>query len=119
MKVINGWLKEPENYDKEFWQYYNYNIQQLAFHVHDGIGGDELPPSSLIQLQSTVLPTVPDTDGFFSEIVTLPAGNTFDNTTISFFLNGDRVYLDYIKVDDTSYKVISPYNTITFEVRYA
>ena len=118
MKVINDWLKQPEAYDKEFWQYNEFNINELAFHTHDGTRGDKLPPSSLTQLSTTVLPATPD-GLLYSETVTLPTDNTFDNTTISFFLSGSRVYLDYEKVDDDNFKVYSPYNTITYEVRYA
>lgn len=118
MKVINDWLKQPEAYDKDFWQYNEFNINELAFHTHDGIQGDQLPPSSLTQLADTVTPATPE-GIYYSATKTLPTGNTFDNTTISFFLNGERIYLGYEKVDDDNFKVISPYNTVTYEVRYA
>lgn len=118
MKIINSWLKQPEAYDKEFWQYNDFNINELAFHTHDGTRGDKLPPSSLSQLTDTVTPSTPE-GNFYTAIKTLPTGNTFDNTTISFFLAGARVYLDYEKIDDDNYKVIAAYNTNTYEVRYA
>ena len=118
MIVVNDWLKQPEAYDKEFWQYNEFNINELAFHTHDGTRGDKIPPSSLTQLQDSVTPSTPD-GLYYSATVTLPTDNTFDNTTISFFLNGSRVYLDYEKVDDDNYKVFSAYDNLTYEARYA
>ena len=118
MIVVNDWLKQPEAYDKQFWQYNEFNINELAFHTHDGTRGDKLPPSSLDQLEDTFQTTTPD-GLYFSTTVTLPTDNKFNDTTISFFLNDARVYLDYEKVDDDNFKVFSPYDTLTYEVRYA
>jgi hypothetical protein len=118
MKIINNWLKQPESYNKEFWQYNDFNINELAFHTHDGEKGDKLPPSSLDQLTAQIQTTVAD-GSMYKNTVTLPTNVKFDDTTISFFLNGARVYLDYAKVDDDNYDVWSPYNTLTYEARYA
>ena len=120
MIVINNWLKQPEAYDKEFWQYSEFNINELAFHVHDGQKGDKLPPSSLNQIQSTVTTdTSEPSTGLFYVDVAMPSGNTFDNTTISFFDGNDRVYLDYSRIDNNTYRVYSAYNNKSYGVRYA
>jgi hypothetical protein len=118
MKVINGWLKQPNNYDHEFWQYNDFNINELAFHVHDGEKGDKLPPSSLTQVSASFQTTTSD-GSFYKDTITLPTGMTFDQTSISFFLSGVRVMLEYSKVDDDNYDVWSPYNDLTYEARYA
>ena len=123
MQIINGWLKSAQNYDQQFWAYNAFNINALAFHVHNGDDGDQLPPSSLLQLSDSFNTTDAETFGFSATIalpVTAPATTNFDNTTISFFDDvGARAYLNYEKIDDENYKVYSAYNTITFEARYA
>ena len=121
MKVINDWLKQPEAYDSEFWQYQEFNINELAFHVHDGDKGDKLPPTSLTQDNTqTVQPNTLDAGtGLYYADVTMPTGFTFDDTTISFFENNIRAYLDYDKQSDTSFRVYSVFNDKTYGVRYA
>lgn len=118
MLVINGWLQQPENYDSNLWSYLNYNIGVIATHVHDGTEGDKLPPSSLTQLADTVQPTTVSGSLYYAD-KTFPSGNTWSNTTISFFLNDERIYLDYEKIDENNYRVYSVFNTVTYEVRYA
>lgn len=118
MIVINDWLQQAEDDDTNFWDYYEYNINQLANHTHDGTAGDKLPPSSLTQLSSTVQPITLSGTLYYAD-KDLPTGCTFDDTTISFFLNDERIYLDYEKVDSDTFRVWSVFNTVTYEVRYA
>ena len=120
MKVVNNWLKLPEAYDANFWQYNEFNINELAVHTHDGSKGDKLPPTSLTQDNTqTVSPTTLDaTTGLYYADVTMPTDFTFDDTTISFFDGTVRVYLDYDKLTDTTYRVWSVFNTKTYGVRY-
>ena len=119
MKIINEWLKLPEDYDKQFWQYNEFNIQELAFHNHDGENGDKLSPGSRTHLKEQFI--TDSAEGFlFAKIITLPTDVKFDDTIIQFFdPNGNRANLEYSKVDDDNYKVLSPYNDVTFEANYA
>lgn len=120
MIVINGWLKEPEAYDASFWEYNEYNINQLAIHTHDGTLGDKLPPTSLLQDNTqTVQPNVSQALGLYYADVTMPTDYDFDDTSISFFDGSDRVYLDYTRLTDESFRVFSAFNDVTYGVRYA
>jgi hypothetical protein len=119
MKIINDWLKLPEAYNANFWQYNEFNIQELAFHTHDGTKGDKLPPQSLTQLiENTTGSWVLDSSsGLYYEDVLMP--DDFDQTTVSFFENDKRVYLDYEKVSVDTLRVWSAFNDKTYGVRYA
>lgn len=120
MRVLNDWLKLPEAYDANFWQYNEFNINELAFHNHDGEKGDKLPSTSLTQEKDSVTTDTFDaTRQWYWTDKDMPAGYSFDDTTITFFdSNGKRVFLDYRKESDTSYRVWSTLNA-TYEVRYA
>lgn len=118
MIVLNGWIQKPEDYNSQFWDYLEFNWEQIANHAHDGSTGDKLTPKSLTQLSSTVTPNTLSGDLYYADKA-LPTDNTWDNTTISFFLNDERVYLDYTKIDDNNYRVWSTLNGTTYEVRYA
>lgn len=118
MIVVNGWLQKPEDEDTNFWDYNEYNIDQLANHTHSGTDGDQLPPGSLTQLSTTVTPTTLSGSLYYAD-KTFPTGLTWDHTTISFFLNDERIYLDYEKIDDDNFRVFSVFNGTTYEVRYA
>jgi hypothetical protein len=118
MQVINGWLQSPEDSDAAFWTYIVYDINKIAFHTHDGTDGDLLPPSSLTHLSSTVTPSTPSGNLYYADKA-FPTDNTWSNTNISFFLNDERIYLDYEKIDEDNYRVWSALNGTTYEVRYA
>ena len=119
MKIVNDWLKLPEDYNQQFWQYNEFNIQEIAFHNHDGENGDKLQAGSHTRTKVSFQTTTPE-GLFFVNTLTLPTDVKFDDTTIQFFDDlGNRAYLEYTKVDDDNFKVLSAYNDKTYEAYYA
>lgn len=116
----------PQSGDKgsSLWSALEANITQLNSHSHNGTDSALVARSSLAAGTGSIASSdwasyVGAPTGHYRQLVNLPAGYTFDNTTISIRTSdGKYVCATIEKNDNTSYYIYSLDNTVNFTAVY-
>lgn len=119
MQVLSFGFNKPETNDRGpvVFPALEDNWQQVNDHSHNGINSAKLSGASLEATNQAILAAgftvVVGTPGHYEQTVTLPAGFSYDTTTISFQITatGTRIFPGIEKVSATQYKVLMSDNT--------
>jgi hypothetical protein len=121
MEISSNGYKIPVDTDTSFFDYLVYNFNRLNSHKHDGDDSDNIPSSSVTREKQDVLDDFWVASGeMFVQEITLPDPYTFDNSNIHFVdtVSGEEIHPKYVKIDDTSFNLYSPYSTSVWEIWY-
>ena len=103
------------------------NWERLNNHSHNGIDSAKIAFANIQKVSTLVYQAdwVATGNGDYSAIVNLPAGYTFNNTTMVFTIStvghtdeGARIYPGIVKISNTSFNVFVNDNTIDLEVLF-
>lgn len=118
-----GFVK-PQDGDKGdvFWDALEDDIQQLNDHNHNGTNSAKLTSASMTAVTSAIASGSWGalTAGLYSQVVSMPAGQDFDDYAIEFRNSGDNsvVHPSVEKVTDATYRVYVNDNTLNLVALY-
>ena len=123
MLTLSYGYKKPQNLDKGgvVFPAMEDNIQRLNDHTHNGVNSPPLNPSSIVATLQSILAAnwVATTGGNYYQVVTMPAGLSFNSTVKEFRLSDETVFVPKTKfVSTTQYEVYINDNTETLAVYY-
>lgn len=118
MQIISYGYRLPDIQDKDFWNSYNFDIERLSTHDHDGINsaflsaGHMNPTLILIETGDWVGPT----DEVYSFDIPLPSNVSWPTGSpcpivIQMFENDTIVPANFNRVDDDNFQITSRTNT--------
>ena len=110
MLTLSFGYKKPQSGDKGpvVFPALEFDIQRLNDHTHNGVDSSPLPPTSSTTLSDTLLPGswTLVANGIYKQVVTMPAGLTFDNALKCFRLSsGFEAALSVKKLSASQYEV--------------
>lgn len=125
MLTLTNGFKKPETGDKGslIFTALEFDIQRLNDHNHDGNNSEKLDATSITTVTGTILSagwaTYGGPTGHYRQQVTLPAGLSFDEISISIrTAAGAYIYATIEKVSATQYYIYSIDNTLTLMAAY-
>lgn len=124
MLTLSYGYKKPQSGDRgaAFFTAMEDNIQRFNDHTHNGSDSALLPAQSILGVSQNILAVnwvANGPTGFYRQLVTVPAGFTYDTVDISFRLaNGDYVYPTVEKVSALTYYVYTIDNTLSYIAVY-
>lgn len=98
------------------------NIERLDNHNHNGLNSRKLEAASIAATTETIASAswVADSDGLFSQVVTLPAGYNYGTCSMKFRLpDGSDIFPEIEREADNQYKIIFADNSTNVIALYA
>lgn len=114
MQIIDFGYKLPELSDKDFWQSYNFDIERLSTHDHDGINSALLDAGHMnptLLLVETADWNGPVDDVYTTDPIALPANVTWpDGSPCPVIVKGFTTAnlscnVNYSRVDDNNFQL--------------
>ena len=123
MLTLSYGYKKPQNLDKGgvVFPAMEDNIQRLNDHTHNGVNSAPLNPSAIVATSQSILSAnwAATSGGNYSQVVTMPAGLSFNSTVKEFRLSDGTVFVPKTKfVSTTQYEIHINDNTETLTVYY-
>lgn len=123
MQTLTYGYKKPETNDRGsvVFPAMEDNITRLNGHNHDGSNSAQLPATSMVATTQTILAAdwVDQTNGMYRQLVTLPAGFTYDTVSVNVRLtSGHYIYPTIEKVSATTMYVYINDNSLDLKLVY-
>jgi hypothetical protein len=124
MLTLSYGYKLPQSGDKgsTLWTALQDDITRVNGHTHNGSDSAKIPVQNLTTTTQAITAagwTLGSSAGHYSQVITMPAGFTYDNFIIDFRDASNRkVYIGVTKFDATSFTIFSIDNTLTLTAIY-
>lgn len=118
MELSTYGYKIPETSDTNFWSYIIYNWNRTDAHTHDGTDSPLIPAKSTTRASATISGSFVGSGNFYRQLVTMPSGYTFDNTTLTFMIGSEIIYPKVEKASSNTFYVYSISSSTTMTVYY-
>lgn len=127
MQTLSYGYKKPESGDRgsPLFTALEDNIQRVNDHDHNGVNSPALPAQNIAATSQNILAAAWDGTGLptghYRQLVTIPAGFTFDGTNIGFRTSGSSglyIFPTVLRVSNTTYYVYTTDNTLSFVAIY-
>lgn len=124
MLTLGYGYKLPQAGDKgsTLWQALEDNITRLNGHNHDGVNSAKLSVQNFQSTKQTILAAAwvaATSPGHYMQVVTIPAGFTYDDFVIDFRdATGRKIYPGISRIDNTSYTIFTLDNTLVVTAVY-